>query len=90
VLYHSVLWCASDGDTDSWLMRGEYEMQLCLSAEAAGSLSRALSHVNKAVGMYNSIILWLTCAFILATGMLVVLSLHAVCILQLYCSYGPV
>jgi len=28
-------------------------MQLCLSAEAAGRLARALSHVNRAVGMYS-------------------------------------
>ena len=38
-------------DSESWLMRGEYEMELCSAAEAAGNLAGALSHVNKAVGM---------------------------------------
>ena len=34
-------------------MRGEYEMELCSAAEAAGNLTRALSHVNRAIGMYR-------------------------------------
>jgi len=46
-----LLLCSAD-DSESWLMRGEYEMELCSAAEAAGNLAGALSHVNKAVGMY--------------------------------------
>ena len=38
------------GDVELWLIRGEYEMELSLSAESSGNLNGALSHVNKAVG----------------------------------------
>jgi len=51
---YSLVCCTAGDATDLCLMRGEHEMQLCLSAEGADSLTKALSHVNKAIGMYST------------------------------------
>jgi len=55
--------CSAD-DAELCLMRGEYEMELSLSAEATGNLNRALSHVMKAVGRCSKNTLSLVIVFL--------------------------